>query len=240
MITTHTNHAGVGTESGKRRGNHLENDPNGVDRQQELLGYLCKSETLAQHVLNVSPHSPLMEHAVQLCQGYLKTLLDMHHVWQCLQHARSQESQLGNQLERMQAVLQEVCAQLDADAVMDERQALQARYWNTISKLVEEVLHLPADIAEPADAPPSAEPPPNLPLSEERQACVKSAGVSTLTTDTPEPALKLSVHLFGEFKASLHDREIKRWPRGKGQKIFKYLLLHRATPVRKERLMETF
>lgn len=231
MITTHTNHAGVGTELGKCRGN--------IDRQQELLGYLCESETLAQHVLNVSPHSPLMEHAVQLCQGYLKILLDMHHVWQCLQHARTQESNLGQQLERMQAVLQEVCAQLNADAAMDERKALQARYWDNIGKLIDEVLHLPADMVEPTTTPPSAVTPPNLPSSEEAQTCAKPGG-SPASADTPELPLKLSAHLFGEFKASLHNREIKRWPRGKGQKIFKYLLLHRATPVRKERLMETF
>ncbi len=55
-----------------------------------------------------------------------------------------------------------------------------------------------------------------------------------------EAALTLSVHLFGEFKANLDTCEIKRWSHGRGQKIFKYLLLHRAAPVRRERLMATF
>jgi DNA-binding SARP family transcriptional activator len=248
MTTTHTNHAGIGTESGKHRGNSLENDPNGVDRQQELLGYLCESETLAQHLLSASPNSPLMEHAVQLCQGYLKTLLDMHHVWQRLQYARTQESSLGNQLERMQEVLQEVCGQIRADAATDERKALQARYWDNIGRLIDEVLHL-----SQAEVVGSKKNPPHLPLSGEEQEIAtplstspdqgRPGGVSSPRGASPEeqePALKLSVHLFGEFKASLHNREIKRWPRGKGQKIFKYLLLHRTAPVRKERLMETF
>lgn len=228
MTTIHTNHTGIDTESEKHQGNSRENAPNGVNRQQELLGYLCESETLAQYVLSASPRSPLMEHAVQLCQGYLKILLDIRHVRQRLQYARTQESSLGNQLERMQEVLQEVCGQIKADAETDELKALQARYWDNIGRLIDEVLHLSQQ--EPADAKkiPSVSP------------VAKGSILQKHPADSGDQALKLSVHLFGEFKASLHDREIKRWPRGKGQKIFKYLLLRRAAPVRKERLMETF
>lgn len=63
---------------------------------------------------------------------------------------------------------------------------------------------------------------------------------NTHYADTCADTLTLSVHLFGEFKANLGKQEIKHLPRGRGQSLFKYLLLHRATPVRKERLMETF
>jgi DNA-binding SARP family transcriptional activator len=244
VTTTHTNHTGIGTGSGKHQENSLENGPNRVDRQQELLGYLCESETLAQHVLSISPNSPLMEHAVQLCQGYVKTLLDMHHVWQRLQQARTQESSLGDQLARMQDVLQEVTGQIRVDAATDERKALQARYWDNIDRLIGEVLHLSEQ--EPADEKkiPSASPlakgstPQIHPADSGEPPPLQKGERGGFSSE--EQALKLSVHLFGEFKASLHNREIKRWPRGKGQKIFKYLLLHRAAPVRKERLMETF
>ncbi|UOG92989.1 MAG: hypothetical protein L3K52_04465 [Candidatus Thiothrix sulfatifontis] len=242
MTTTHTNHIGIDKGSEKHQGNNWENTPNGVGRQQELLGYLCESETLAQHVLSISPNSPLMEHAVQLCQGYVKILLDLHHSWQRLQYAHNQETSVANQLKRMQ----EICKQIRtrADAEIDEREVLQAHYWDNIGRLIDEVLHLPQQELTHESPPPFVSPlakgstpqthvadydaPP--PLQKKERAEISSA----------EQELKLSVHLFGEFKASLHNREIKRWPRGKGQKIFKYLLLHRAAPVRKERLMETF
>lgn len=211
-------------------------DANG--RPQELLGFLFECESLAQDMVSASPNSVLMEHAVELCEGYLKTMLDMHHVWQRLQRAQAQGSDLKAQLEKMQAVLQEVSQQASRNARRDQSKLVQARYWNTVGGLIDEVLRLSRQHDEPPPAvTPAADPPP---VATPADCACEPAAPSRQDIPEQQPDLQLTAHLFGKFGASLNGREIRRWPRGKGLKILKFLLLHRATAVSRERLMETF
>lgn len=196
-------------------------------RQQELLEFLFKCESIAQDVVTTAPNNALMEHAVDLCEGYLKTMLDLHQVWQRLQQTQAQESDIGAQLQKMHVVLQDVARQAERNGVNHT----QARYWLSIGKLIEEVLRLSQQAPQPV-IPISPETTPVQPPEKGAAECdCEPAG---------DNALQLTVHLFGEFNASLNGRSISRWSKGKGQKIFKYLLLHRTTPVPKERLMEIF
>lgn len=205
----------------------VSDEPVHAGRQQELLEFLFKCESIAQDVVTTAPNNALMGHAVDLCEGYLKTMLDLHQVWQRLQQAQAQESDIGAQLQEMQTVLQDIAIQAEHNGVNHA----QARYWLSIGKLIEEVLRLSRQAPQPS----ALMPPETMPLqphAKEPTECNCGA--------PDEKALQLTVHLFGEFNASLNGKAISRWSKGKGQKIFKYLLLHRARPVPKERLMETF
>lgn len=112
-------------------------------QQQELLNFLFECESLAQEMVSSAPSNALMEHAVGLCEGYLKTMLDMHQVWLRLQQAQALGSDLKIQLEKMQSVLQDVSRQASRNAHRDQSKAAQARYWNTVGGLIDEVLRLP-------------------------------------------------------------------------------------------------
>lgn len=238
------------THSGVRVGVGQQHDKTGADvtreRRQELLAFLFECESLAQGMVSAAPNSALMEHAVALCEGYLKTMLDMHHVWQRLQRAQEQGSDLKAQLEKMQTVLQEVSQQASRNAHRDQNKEAQARYWNTVGGLIDEVLRLSRQqtpISPPTRRTP--EDPEPTPTTRVQDGHCEPAS-ATLVPKAPSPfpgqqaALQLTAHLFGKFKASLGGRDMRRWPRGKGLKIFKFLLLHRASPVSRERLMETF
>jgi DNA-binding SARP family transcriptional activator len=134
------------------------------------------------------------------------------------------------QLEQMQGVLQEVAQQANHNAHRDQSKVAQARYWNTVGGLIDEVLRLSQHQTEPPPLkrPEVPDPPPLAP-----------AKTTQRDTTAPTPQ-QLSAHLFGKFKASLNGCDINRWPRGKGLKILKFLLLYRSTPISRERLMETF
>lgn len=210
-------------------------------RQQELLEFLFECESLAQDMVSATPNNALMEHAVELCEGYLKTMLDMQQVWLRLQRAQAQGSDLKVQLEKMQEVLRDVSQQASRNAHRDQSKAAQARYWNTVGGLIDEVLRLSRQQGETQ---PTVDLAPLAPVAAVADcACEPAATPATSGQDTisgQQPDLQLTAHLFGKFRASLDGREIRRWPRGKGLKILKFLLLHRATAVSRERLMETF
>jgi len=218
----------VDTRSGLTRAVPTCSDVASTGQQQELLDFLFECESLAQTMLNEIPNSALMEHAVELCEGYLKNLLDLQQVRQRWQRAQSQGSDLRIQLEKIRHVLQKVAQQASNNARNHQDNVGQVRYWNTMGGLIDEVLrlsrqqtmlpHLPEAGASPTPPPPSE---------------------SVHEPDTQLP-LQLNAHLFGKFNASLNGREMRRWPGGKGLKLFKYLLLHRHIPIPKERLMETF
>lgn len=53
-------------------------------------------------------------------------------------------------------------------------------------------------------------------------------------------APSVQVYLLSPFRVFANDRAIDDWPNCKGRSIFKYLVMHRAQPVAKEVLMDTF
>ncbi len=213
----------------------------GVGQQQTLLDRMFECESLAQHVADTTRSNALMEHAVELCQNYLRTMLDKQHDWQRLQRTEARETDLEAQLERIQEASRQ---SIRGSTVQDADK--QTRYWDTIGSLITEVLQLSHQkMPHQNQASPPATPllPAKTPSAQEKCDCKPS-----IETDDPittpsaqqELGMKLTAHLFGEFKANLNGREIKRWPRGKGLKIFKYLLLHRSIAIPKIRLMEAF
>jgi DNA-binding SARP family transcriptional activator len=56
----------------------------------------------------------------------------------------------------------------------------------------------------------------------------------------PPAAPVLAAHLLGDFRVTVNDRPIEKWPKGKGQAVFKYLLTHRDRPTPRDVLTETF
>jgi DNA-binding SARP family transcriptional activator len=50
----------------------------------------------------------------------------------------------------------------------------------------------------------------------------------------------LTVHLLGPFRVAVNDQPVEKWPKGKGQAVFKYLLTHRDQPTPRDVLMEVF
>jgi DNA-binding SARP family transcriptional activator len=55
-----------------------------------------------------------------------------------------------------------------------------------------------------------------------------------------EPHRGAAVHLLGELQVVLGERPVSRWASGRGRAVFEYLVVHRHTRVRRERLMAEF
>jgi len=55
-----------------------------------------------------------------------------------------------------------------------------------------------------------------------------------------EPQTGASVHLLGDLQVVLGGRPVSRWVSGRGRAVFEYLVVHRHTRVRRERLMAVF
>jgi DNA-binding SARP family transcriptional activator len=55
-----------------------------------------------------------------------------------------------------------------------------------------------------------------------------------------EPERGATVHLLGELQVVLGERPVSRWVSGRGRAVFEYLVVHRHTRVRRERLMAVF
>jgi DNA-binding SARP family transcriptional activator len=219
-----------------------------------LLGSLLETERLEQNMIHSGVGNLPIQHTAQLYQRYLKNLLDMQDTLQCLQQGGSRESRLSRQLETLLDALQErhLKEKRPNAAVLDtnDRNAIGTLACN-IQQSLREGEKMQTMLQALLDAPTNPGvllqnlPTNNIPSNNTETAPALKQGVSTAMPVMPpavEPptALKLDIYLFGEFKANFNSKQIKRWPHGKGQQIFKYLLLHRAAPVRKERLMETF
>jgi DNA-binding SARP family transcriptional activator len=56
----------------------------------------------------------------------------------------------------------------------------------------------------------------------------------------PGRAPGATVHLLGELQVVLGERPVSRWVSGRGRAVFEYLVIHRHTRVRRERLMAEF
>ncbi len=68
-----------------------------------------------------------------------------------------------------------------------------------------------------------------------------TAGMTALAEASPADALPaFNIYCLGAFRVYQGDQLISSWPSRKGRSILQYLLLHRAIPVSKDILMETF
>jgi DNA-binding SARP family transcriptional activator len=73
-----------------------------------------------------------------------------------------------------------------------------------------------------------------------QQLCRTRAGINSASSDQVQaPLASLSVHLFGTFQAFLDGTPVNSW-RKKSESVFKYLIVHRAVPVHREKLFELF
>jgi DNA-binding SARP family transcriptional activator len=50
----------------------------------------------------------------------------------------------------------------------------------------------------------------------------------------------ITAHLLGELRVTFHDRPVEIWSSGRGRAVFEYLLVHRHSKVRRDRLMSIF
>lgn len=55
-----------------------------------------------------------------------------------------------------------------------------------------------------------------------------------------DPRSAVAVHLLGDLQVVLGERPVGRWVSGRGRAVFEYLVVHRHTNVRRERLMNVF
>jgi len=60
------------------------------------------------------------------------------------------------------------------------------------------------------------------------------------STRAPEAPPTLTVHLLGELQVVFGDRSVEKWVSGRGRAVFEYLVFHRHSRVRRERLMNVF
>ena len=50
----------------------------------------------------------------------------------------------------------------------------------------------------------------------------------------------MAAHLLGELRIAFHDRPVETWASGRGRAVLEYLLVHRHSKVRRDRLMSVF
>jgi hypothetical protein len=50
----------------------------------------------------------------------------------------------------------------------------------------------------------------------------------------------VTAHLLGEFRVAIRDHSVDTWASGRGRAVFEYLLVHRHSKVRRDRLMSVF
>jgi len=91
-----------------------------------------------------------------------------------------------------------------------------------------------ADLAAPVEVSPAqAQNDQASPPSVEAQAPRRSAKSSPVTPT-------LTAHLLGTFRVMVNNHLVEKWPKGKGQAVFKYLLIHRERPTPRDVLTEAF
>lgn len=65
------------------------------------------------------------------------------------------------------------------------------------------------------------------------------AGLPAPASGTGQPRA-VTVHLLGELQVVLDERPVGKWVSGRGRAVFEYLVVHRHSRVRRERLMNVF
>lgn len=82
--------------------------------------------------------------------------------------------------------------------------------------------------------------PPALPASAPAPGPAGEPGGQRPLRPVREPQPGATVHLLGELQVVLGERPVSRWVSGRGRAVFEYLVVHRHTRVRRERLMAEF
>ena len=73
-----------------------------------------------------------------------------------------------------------------------------------------------------------------------RREMATRAPTGSVAVDTPEVQPAVTVHLLGELRVAFGDRSVETWASGRGRAVFEYLVVHRHSRVRRDRLMATF
>jgi DNA-binding SARP family transcriptional activator len=82
-------------------------------------------------------------------------------------------------------------------------------------------------------------------IDKAQQLCGNDSGAAKLSEQVHSPAEHgassgaLSVYLFGTFQAYLNGSLVNGW-RKKSESLFKYLVVHRASPIHRDQLLNTF
>jgi len=59
-------------------------------------------------------------------------------------------------------------------------------------------------------------------------------------TAAPVQSPTLTAHLLGEFRVSVNEQPVEKWPSGRGRAVLKYLLIHHNQPTPRDVLMDVF
>jgi DNA-binding SARP family transcriptional activator len=125
--------------------------------------------------------------------------------------------------------------------------------WTALAQLSEQIARAsPATIVNPAEAEDTdGQPsgwrwlsrrilrtsPRRLPKPPLRQRMAARAAAVSVAAEV-QPAV--TVHLLGELRVAFGDRSIETWASGRGRAVFEYLVVHRHSRVRRDRLMGVF
>jgi DNA-binding SARP family transcriptional activator len=72
------------------------------------------------------------------------------------------------------------------------------------------------------------------------QEMAARAPTRSVAADAPELQPAATVHLLGELRVAFGDRCVETWASGRGRAVFEYLVVHRHSRVRRDRLMAVF
>lgn len=75
-------------------------------------------------------------------------------------------------------------------------------------------------------------------LRQADRAASSSRRAMRATASRPPP--DVTAHLLGEFSVAIRDHPVDSWASGRGRAVFEYLLVHRHSKVRRDRLMTVF
>jgi len=94
----------------------------------------------------------------------------------------------------------------------------------------------------PGSPHPSGQPPAFAPERAPEPASGPTGLIAGVTLAAPriEAPHAVTVHLLGELQVVFGERPAGRWVSGRGRAVFEYLVIHRHTRVRRERLMNVF
>jgi DNA-binding SARP family transcriptional activator len=73
-----------------------------------------------------------------------------------------------------------------------------------------------------------------------RRETAERALAGSVAADAAEPRSAATVHLLGELRVAFGDRCVETWASGRGRAVFEYLVVHRHSRVRRDRLMAVF
>ena len=73
-----------------------------------------------------------------------------------------------------------------------------------------------------------------------RRETAGRASTGSVAADGPGLQPAATVHLLGELRVTFGDRCVETWASGRGRAVFEYLVIHRHSRVRRDRLMAVF